>query len=149
MRLSHQLDIVHYKQRGLTVLKENQPSEYVVFVKQGSFQIVKECFTHSDKQLLDFLDENSQTYSDYNPQAASTINLLGSKKRNTLKPRNKTLKAVTVGYLGEGNVFGDIDVVLNRNYMFTLKSNSVDSEVYLLKKESFRKYFIVYKDSFK
>ena len=54
-----------------------------------------------------------------------------------------------MGYLGYGNVFGDVDVVLKRNYMFTLKVNTAGSTVYLLKSPSFWKYFAVYKESFK
>lgn len=56
---------------------------------------------------------------------------------------------ITVGFLGAGNVFGDVDVVLKRNYFYTLKSGAAGSSVYLLKSTAFHKFFAVYKDSYR
>ena len=65
------------------------------------------------------------------------------------KGGTKQLSDITVGYLGVGNVFGDVDVVLNRPYMFTLQSNETGSQVYWLKKDAYKKYFLQYKESLK
>lgn len=70
-------------------------------------------------------------------------------KSTSIKHRIAKLQNVTVGYLGPGNVFGDVDVVMKRNYMYTLKSNSAGSSVYMLKATAFWKFFAVYKDSFR
>lgn len=43
------------------------------------------------------------------------------------------LKNIGIGFLGAGNVFGDVDVVLKRNYVYSLKVNKVGSSVYILK----------------
>jgi len=38
-------------------MKEGDPSNFVVFILEGEFEIIKERITEQDSQLLDFLDE--------------------------------------------------------------------------------------------
>lgn len=66
-----------------------------------------------------------------------------------MRQKNFNIKNVTVGFLGPGKVFGDVDVVMKRNYMYTLKVNVAGSIIYKLKAESFWRYFAQYKDSFR
>jgi len=55
---------------------------------------------------------------------------------------------ITLGYLGKGSVFGDIDVVLKRNYQYTLRSDAQGCSAYFLKTSAFHEYFGFYKNSF-
>lgn len=38
-------------------MKEGEPSNFVVFILDGEFEILKERITEQDSELLDFLDE--------------------------------------------------------------------------------------------
>lgn len=44
-----------------------------------------------------------------------------------------------IATLGQGQVYGDIDFVFNRNYTYTLKVTSNDSELYLVRVKDFEK----------
>jgi len=43
------------------VIRENELADYVVFIRDGDFQVVKERFTDEDRELLEFLDEQHLT----------------------------------------------------------------------------------------
>ena len=63
-----------------------------------------------------------------------TSRLVGSKQNSiSILHKVKKLKNIGIGFLGAGNVFGDVDVVLKRNYVYSLKVNKVGSSVYILK----------------
>ena len=72
-----------------------------------------------------------------------TSNFLGSGDviPANIRQQAKSIKDVTVGYLGRGNVFGDVDVVKKRNYLYTLKVNRAGSVLFKLKRQAFLEYF--------
>ena len=69
-------------------------------------------------------------------------------KSANLRHQFKNISNLTVGYIGIGNVFGDADVIMNRNYLYTLKVATAKSSVYLLKAAHFWKFMPAFKDCF-
>jgi CRP-like cAMP-binding protein len=55
-KLQYHLQLVTYDRKGTIVLKEDEPSLFVVFLVEGEFQIVKEKIAEDDAQILDFLE---------------------------------------------------------------------------------------------
>jgi CRP-like cAMP-binding protein len=58
-KLQFQLELVTFKHRGDIVKKEDLPADYVIFIKEGEFEIVRESL-QSDK-LNQFLDDNTES----------------------------------------------------------------------------------------
>lgn len=61
--------------------------------------------------------------------------------KSNIRQKAKSIKNVTVGYLGKGYVFGDVDVVQKRNYMYTLKVARAGSALFKLKKSVYLEFF--------
>lgn len=51
--------------------------------------------------------------------------------------------------MGKGNVFGDVDVVQKRNYVYSLKVNRRGSVLFKLKRQIFLDYFGQEREKFK
>ena len=77
-----------------------------------------------------------------------TALLTKTTKRPSLKNKVTKMTNITLGFLGKGSVFGDIDVVLKRNYLYTLRSGAQGCSAYFLKTSAFHEYFGFYKNSY-
>jgi CRP-like cAMP-binding protein len=77
-----------------------------------------------------------------------TALLTKTTKRSSLKHKITKMTNITLGFLGKGSVFGDIDVVLKRNYLYTLRSGAQGCSAYFLKTSAFHEYFGFYKNSY-
>lgn len=62
----------------------------------------------------------------------SKLLVSGDTAPSNVRNKAKNISNVTVGYLGKGNVFGDVDVVLNRSYLYSLKVNRTGSALFKL-----------------
>ena len=70
----------------------------------------------------------------------SLISAEGENFNSIMRDYLKQYKAITVGFLGRGQLFGDIDVIKKRPYSFSLKVNSVGSTAYKIKTSDFFEY---------
>jgi CRP-like cAMP-binding protein len=52
-----------------------------------------------------------------------------------------------IATLGQGQVYGDIDYVFNRNYAYSLKVTSNESELYLVRVRDFEKIVRAHRDT--
>ncbi|CDW88479.1 cyclic nucleotide-binding domain containing protein [Stylonychia lemnae] len=50
---------------------------------------------------------------------------------------DKTLQSISVTLLGSGQSFGEIDLMFERNYSYSLLCNSVQNQIYLIKADDF------------
>jgi CRP-like cAMP-binding protein len=54
-----------------------------------------------------------------------------------MKSRVGNYKNISLGYVGPGCVFGVIDVVKKRNYLYTFRAAKAGATLYLLKASAF------------
>ena len=50
-----------------------------------------------------------------------------------------SMSTMSVTQLGSGQVFGDIDLVYNRHYVYSLRATSNDCQLYILKSVDFER----------
>ena len=119
------MEEVVLNQRGVRIIKEGDLSEYLVFIREGDFTIIKENLCEDDLELLSFLQQGTDLVNYKNHLSVIRgCDTIYSKAKKILKtqPGGKLKKVsdVTLGFLGPGSVFGDCDVVSKRPYRFTL-----------------------------
>lgn len=56
LKLQPHLQFMTYSCRSNTVIRQNLPSEYVILVREGEFEIVKENLNEIEPEVFRFLD---------------------------------------------------------------------------------------------
>jgi len=104
------------------------------------------------KRTKDIFPAESQGRSSESLRLEATFRSQAGHSRvslNKLKQSNfAKYKDTTVGFVGQGQVFGDIDVVKKQNYMYSLRVAKANSSLFLIKASSFLQVIGQYGDTF-
>ncbi len=49
------MEEVVIQQRGVKIIKEGDPADFLIFIKEGDYTIIKETLSEDDLEMLSFL----------------------------------------------------------------------------------------------
>jgi hypothetical protein len=58
VKLQMSLEKVNFPKIGMTAFKEGQPSDYICFVAEGEFEVIKEDLSKMDHRLFGFVEQD-------------------------------------------------------------------------------------------
>jgi len=50
------LEKVTFPKMGMTAFKEGKPADYICFVSEGDFEVIKEDLSHMDHRIFNFVE---------------------------------------------------------------------------------------------